>query len=244
MPKEQFRAYMAQQPEMHFCFVNDGSTDSTKAVLDDFVAQFPQQAVALHLSPNGGKAEAVRKGMLYLLKEYPHYPWLGYFDADLATPLNEIDRFFESIEKRPELRFVCGSRIKRMGATVNRNWLRHYLGRIFATFVSKILHLAVYDTQCGAKLIRPEQAKGIFQQEFLSPWLFDVELFARLIHQMGYKEVHEYVLEVPLETCIDKGNSRLKFSHMLKVPVDLLRIRQRYRKHIRAAIKKAGGKIG
>jgi hypothetical protein len=118
---------------------------------------------------------------------------------------------------------VCGSRVKRMGATIHRYAVRHIIGRVFATFISWSLRLPFYDTQCGAKLFLVEDVRqGIFEQPFLSRWLVDVEIIKRLQRHMGYEKSYIRIYEYPLSEWREVGQSRIKFSDMLKIPLDLL----------------------
>ena len=79
---------------------------------------------------------------------------VGYFDADLATPVAELERLLAVIGKDPQLEAVLASRVALLGHSIQRKPTRHYLGRLYATAASLALGVAVYDTQCGAKLFR------------------------------------------------------------------------------------------
>ena len=92
------------------------------------------------------------------------YQFVGYWDADLATPLTEIQVFIQKFKSNNELKAVCGSRVLRLGSSIRRSVFRHYFGRIFATIVSNILNIPVYDTQCGAKIFLAEFAEIIFSE--------------------------------------------------------------------------------
>ena len=110
---------------------------------------------------------------------------MGYWDADLATPLSTIPEFIGKFQSNRALVAVCGSKILRLGASIHRSVFRHYFGRVFATVACNILNILVYDTQCGAKLFRTEHAELIFSEHFISRWFIDVELFARSIAGTG-----------------------------------------------------------
>jgi glycosyltransferase involved in cell wall biosynthesis len=209
-------------------FINDGSTDATSSVLAEMARQAAPQIVAIDLPRNQGKAEAVRTGIQQALATgSPDY--VGYWDADLATPLEMITRFADEARTNPQLHMICGSRICRMGAQIERHWHRHYFGRIFATLAAISLDLPIYDTQCGAKLFDANLARRIFDRPFISRWLFDVELIARMIEALGREQITKAILEVPLEKWEDVGDSKVSLAYLPKIPFELWRIRRTYR---------------
>ncbi len=223
LPKEEFAGFIDRFPEILFCFVNDGSRDNTGEILDNLRQDHRDQIAVINLKSNMGKAEAVRSGVnQVLLGQKPEF--VGYWDADLSTPLEEIPKFAEILGRSPDIQMVCGSRVRRMGAVIKRTASRHYLGRIFATIAALILHLPIYDTQCGAKLIKAELAQSVFSAPFISKWFFDVEVFARTILVLGYEKSNRAILEIPLQKWVDEGGSKVKFRHLLKVPWELFRI--------------------
>ena len=223
-----FVEFSRQNPDISFLFVNDGSTDTTAVMIASMIMQAGQRMKLLDLPENVGKAEAVRAGVLQTLaEEGPGY--IGYWDADLATPLDAVHDLRRAAATVPAKRFVCGSRVRRMGARIERQCLRHYFGRVVATAASTILDLPFYDTQCGAKLIEKDLAALIFRQPFISRWLFDLELIARIIEAFGHPEACRTILEVPLREWKDIGESKIKFSYLPRIPYELYLIRQAYR---------------
>ena len=203
-------------------FVNDGSVDNTLEVSKTIQSKFPKKVAVLNLSENSGKAEAVRQGIFAALED-PEYDCIGYLDADLATPLTEVDFLLSHL--KDEIQVVIGSRVKRLGSHIKRYAFRHYLGRIFATMASVTLDLEVYDSQCGAKIFRKETAKKLFSKPFESRWLFDLELLYRLKNDHP-KNFNEVILEVPLRTWQEKGDTRIRFLDFITAPIELLKIKR------------------
>lgn len=223
-----FHAFLESQQNVDLCFVNDGSTDDTKGVIENFVHEHPGRAQAMHLSDNVGKASAVREGMLACEKT-GRYSFLGYWDADLATPLGEVKQFIAALISPPgEFCAIFGSRMQRLGAFIKRSTVRHILGRGFSTLASWVLQLAVYDSQCGAKLFKREVVGIAFGEPFLTRWLFDVEILARLRNAFGREAVEKGVLELPLNQWKEKAGSKLSARYLIRVPLDLLKIRDKY----------------
>jgi glycosyltransferase involved in cell wall biosynthesis len=207
-------------------FVNDGSADLTLRVLKKIEDNNKDNCFVLNLDKNVGKAEAVRTGInkAYEMNSFSH---VAYFDADLATPLSELFLLKTIMDKNPQLLMILCSRIKRLGAKVKRNIKRHILGRVFSTSASIILKLPVYDTQCGAKLIRIDIIPYVFKEPFITSWLFDIEIIAR-IRNSNPLDIENILFEHPVTKWEDIGGSKLKLKDIVKVPLELLRIHKKY----------------
>ena len=232
LPMQEFIDYFAENTDVDFCFVNDGSSDSTGSMLEALCRRRPSGLMYFNLPHNSGKAEAVRKGALYCLA-MNKYSRIGFWDADLATPLSEIGYLSSFLDKNEKYAFAFGSRIKTLGVIIERKLLRHYFGRVFATFASGVVQLPVYDTQCGAKILKADVAKLVFSEAFSSKWLFDIEIFARIIETYGHNEAMSMMVEVPLRQWIDKGDSRITLSYLIKMPFELFSIYRKHRRNLR-----------
>ncbi len=207
--------------DYYYLFVNDGSTDLTINVLKQIRIGRADRICILDIKKNQGKAEAVRRGILKAL-EWKDFHIIGYLDADLATPLYTIHKIIAVINDN--IRFAFGSRIQRIGANIQRKWYRHLLGRIFATIASKMLDIKVYDTQCGAKFFHVSIVEALFSKKFKTKWIFDLEIFFRLLQLYKNININLYSKEVPIEEWIDVKGSKLKLSHLLKIPFELLKL--------------------
>ena len=221
-----FLDFAARRPAVRFLFVDDGSVDGTMAVLERMVQQAPAAIFAMRLEKNQGKAEAVRRGLLDATGKGPAL--VGFWDADLSTPLSAIDDFLSVAVKLPSVELILGSRVLLMGRDIRRRTSRHYLGRIFATAASLALDLPVYDTQCGAKVFRATDAlRRVLGTPFRSPWIFDVEILARYLALPvddggGPRRSRIYELTVP--AWHDVPGSKLKAFDFLRSVAELFAI--------------------
>lgn len=222
---EEFLESARLDKNLSFFFVNDGSTDETREILTALCRSNPIQMQSIDLETNVGKAEAVRRGVI--AAGDMDVSNIGYWDADLATPLAVIPTFCELLD-HPGITMVFGSRVRLLGRKVERRALRHYLGRIFATFASLILGLPVYDTQCGAKIFKNNrELKLVFGKSFSVKWIFDVEVVARFIMLekiQGARPLRDSSVEYPLEVWTDVPGSKIKWTDFLVGAVELFRI--------------------
>jgi glycosyltransferase involved in cell wall biosynthesis len=231
LPVADFRQFL-DRPGAELLFVDDGSKDNTAEVLRALCAGRAGRARLLECGQNGGKAEAVRRGICASIGDGAAY--VGYWDADLATPLDDIARFLGVLEARPDIDMVFGSRVKLLGRKVERHATRHYLGRVFATVASLVLRLPVYDTQCGAKVFRVVPATAnLFDDPFCSRWVFDVELIARYIRNLGSPDrAASRIYEFPLMAWRDIAGSKLKPSDFLVSFGDIVKIYWKYMRKV------------
>lgn len=230
LPADQFLRFLCES-QVHFVFVDDGSRDKTLDRLESLRTGREDRVFVLRSPANQGKAEAVRMGLNFALDQNAEY--VGYWDADLATPLDAIPQFMAVFTARPDLDMVFGSRVKLLGRHVHRRTGRHYLGRVFATVVSVMLRLPIYDTQCGAKIFRVRPGtRDLTAEPFRTRWVFDVELLARYIRQQGAATLAaQRIYEYPLDTWEDVGGSKVKPFDFFIALRDVIRI---YWKYIRS----------
>lgn len=218
-----FLHFVSTHPGVRLVMVDDGSVDDTWELLDRLRKAAPSAITAVHHSLNRGKAEAVRTGIVAAIAENPAV--VGFFDADLSTPLRAVDDFLALLRTRPDIEFVLGSRVLLMGRDVKRKAARHYLGRVFATAVSLALDLPVYDTQCGAKMLRVNPATAtLFGTPFRSRWIFDVELIARYLRlpvAPGEPPRRDRLYELVLPVWHDKPGSKLRWYDFARAMVDV-----------------------
>jgi len=207
----------------HFCFVNDGSKDSTAKLITELKRKANKKVTLINLEINSGKGEAIRQGFLKMV-DTRYFEIIGYLDADLATPLEEIPYLLAFFDEEYEV--VIGSRVKRLGTHIYRRLPRHYMGRIFATIASTTLKIRAYDSQCGAKFFKAETTQFLFREQFISKWIFDLELLYRLKNEQP--EIYENkLLEVPLRKWSEQLDSKIRLADILRVPIELLKIKTR-----------------
>ena len=187
--------------EIVFVFVSDGSSDGTVALLEKHA---PGNYEVLALPENKGKAEAVRAGILHA-RELPackNIEWFGFWDADLATPLEELPNFLKYRDFfAPDASALFGSRIDRRGAKIDRSFLRHLTARMLITLLEFLCGPHTYDSQCGAKIFQREVLGKAFARPFATSWLFDIEIVLRL----GATKI----VEVPLQEWRDISGSKV-----------------------------------
>ena len=196
--------------------VDDGSTDGTVELVKSRFGQFGNVKVLAN-EANHGKGYVVRQGMLFGQGDI-----LLYTDADLATPIEEIDKMLLQVTAGYDV--VAGSRvIKSPEAKVRRGFLRFIIGRIFSLFVRMLTVRGLSDTQCGFKMFTKGAAREIFSRQKIDSFSFDVEILY-LAKRLGFR-----IKEVPV-SWFETKDTKVRFVRdSLMMARDLFRIRMIHR---------------
>jgi len=216
-----FLAHLDASPETDFVFVNDGSRDTTLDRLAALRDAAPTRVTVVDLAENSGKAEAVRQGLLAAADQGAAF--VGYWDADLATPLDAIDEFSRVLKKFAETQVVYGARRMMLGHRIERTLGRRIVSGICATLARQAVGLPIGDTQCGAKMMRNTPIlRSAIAAPFTSGWLFDVEFFARLSAGMTERRFAFY--EQPLAEWTEVAGSKVSSAAIVKSGFRMLRL--------------------
>ncbi|MDI6698866.1 MAG: glycosyltransferase family 2 protein [Candidatus Saccharicenans sp.] len=192
--------------------VDDGSTDRTAEVALEIMEDYPDFRV-ITLPLNRGKGAAVRAGMLQARGEL-----VLFTDADLSTPIEELEKFLPLIREGYDLVIGCRA-LPESIIKERQSWLREHLGKCFNLLVRLLVMRGFRDTQCGFKLFRKEAAREIFFRLETEGFAFDVEVLL-LARRLGYR-----IAQLPV-VWINHPQSRVRlFRTSLSMLVELLKIR-------------------
>jgi len=223
---KEFANFVHNNHGYHICFVNDGSKDKTLDVLKEF-QQGKEGYISIYdCEKNSGKAEAVRQGILYLVKD-KSLDYIGFLDADLSTDFIDFDDLAKTLSVS-DYKLVIGSRITRMGANIIKQSSRGIISKIINIIIRTILGMEIQDTQCGAKIMNREVAENLFNTPFLTSWLFDVEIFLRMKKYYGAETVEKLICEQPLRRWVHEDGSKFSFKDSVKILGQLSEIARKY----------------
>jgi dolichyl-phosphate beta-glucosyltransferase len=201
-----------RQLSVELIVVDDGSLDSTSAVVERLSAEYPELRL-IRLAENRGKGYAVRTGVVNARGHL-----VLFADADGATPLSELARLQAAIGEGADV--AIGSRaLAGEGVRVRAKLYRRAIGRAFHLLVRSLTVKGVQDTQCGFKLFRGPVAHDLFSRMRMTGFSFDVELLM-MAKRQGYR-----VAEVPVNWVHQPGSKVNLALDSMRMARDLFVIR-------------------
>jgi glycosyltransferase involved in cell wall biosynthesis len=180
--------HFANKPfAVELIIVDDGSTDSTAAVLPVATAGWPMVRI-LRNEPNRGKGFSVRRGVLQARGQY-----VLFTDADLSAPIEEADTLLDLLESTGADAVVGSRALDRSKIGIHQSRFRELSGIVFNLAVRLFTGLRIRDTQCGLKVFRKATTRRAFELQRANGFGFDPELLF-LIERAGGK-----ILEQPVQ---------------------------------------------
>jgi glycosyltransferase involved in cell wall biosynthesis len=175
----------AQPWRSRIVVVDNGSVDETASLARTAAARTDRVDVTVIGCSRPGKGAAVRRGLLTSTA-----PLVGFYDADLATPLTTIGDALAALRSGatgaiasrhvPGAQFVVPQSLgRRAGGTAFRR-------------LTRSLVPGVVDTQCGFKFFRREAVQTAVARVRTSGFAFDVELLAQVLRDGGR------IVEIPV----------------------------------------------
>lgn len=173
--------------KVELVLADDGSTDGTATTVRDLEAQAAAARVSVrHLRlSHAGKGAALRAGISRATGSI-----IAFFDVDLATALEDVDRLIEEAASGTlaiASRAVAGSQL-----VAREGRLRERLGRAYNTLVRTCLTPGIHDTQCGAKAARAAVWAALLGHSSEDGFSWDAEIVA-IARATGVR-----VLEIPV----------------------------------------------
>ena len=195
--------------------VLNGCRDNTFGVVQSVMRDFPEVS-ALNFAAPIGKGGALIEG----LKLARGSDWIGYVDADGATP---PQAFHDLLNRRDEADCVIASRWIR-GAVLHQEQTgrRQFASRVFHAIVECLFWMHIADTQCGAKVMRAEAVEKIHSSLRIADMAFDINLLYAL-KRSGYR-----ILEVPTEWTDKIGSKVALGKTSLVMLLSVIRLRLVY----------------
>jgi len=210
---------------VEICVVDDGSgpeeQQRTREYVESLQPSAPMLKPPLLLDRNHGKGGAIYAGW----RTGASHSWLAFVDADGSCPAPEVVRLIRHALSRgtpgatPPALFA--SRVKMLGRHVDRLLSRHLVGRIYATLVSELLSIPIYDSQCGLKMVPRPAFESIQNRLTVQGFAFDVDLLVALLDSGC--PVHEF----PIDWHEKPGGTVRLFRDPWLMAWDVWKIRQR-----------------
>lgn len=211
-----------QNDLIDFYFIDDGSKDLTSDIIKDNLVN-NKNSFLIKLKHNMGKGNALRNGILKLYsKPYQYY---GFVDADLDIPLNQVIKLYGQLENS---KYLIAITSRNLYQNFNFRRVRSFSSIAMVNIANNIIQFQpkIKDTQCGCKLFKREVVEICFGNEFISEWLFDIEIFLRM--KTNIIDSRQNICEVPLKDLGESVKSNFEFGQNFKILRQLFKINAYY----------------
>ena len=222
---KEFSFFAKNHSNIYWYFVDDGSTDLTNLLINQLKDSLPLVNIQLlKLETNQGKAEAVRTGVLCALSAHK-YSYIGFIDGDLQIPLKQIPKLYKAVKSKAfDMAFSVRDFRRDFNVFKYRSVISY--GMFFLNKSILNFEIPIRDSQCGCKLFSAHVAELLFNDPFISNWLFDIEILLRYKKSKHFSEGN--IIQVPLQKLNKSRDSKLKILENLHLIFDFIKIKRSY----------------
>jgi len=206
---------------LEFIFVDDGSTDSSLKLLQNF-KKTNQRKVKFNIisyKRNKGKGYALKKGVLKARNK-----WILTIDVDLSVKLSQINQWIKKKYIKQKIDIYFGSRLLKDSKKDAKNH-RVFMGKTFNFILNILINkklITINDTQCGFKLYKSSLAKKIFRNIKENGYIHDVEVLI-ISNKKKYT-----IKELPVNWVHVDGSKINIFRDSFKMFIDIFKLKLRY----------------
>lgn len=204
--------------------MNDGSTDGTQEILQEFCQR--NRAGLVNLEQNLGKAGAIREG--FIQSEIDANSAVGFLDADSAFTVETVNSFVNLFSDRRLIgdKALWSSRVKLAGRQIERSNFRHYISRVLLTLILNHYRIKIYDTQSGFKIFSKDVIDSVMKERFRTRWFVDIEI---LLRYRALNKIDLILWEEPVTSWRDVTGSRISFRNWISIALEIVILFFRYR---------------
>lgn len=206
------------------CVVDDGSTDSTAAVVEQYQREHSHWLNFLKLPRNQGKGAAVKKGYLFLANH--GVDKILFTDCDLHYGIEILDRLIAELDA---VDVVIADRSWSASSdhqAISRQASSYIFNRLTGLFTGVIFR----DSQAGLKGFRAKECLPMFELAKITGFAFDVEILSMaLFFRFRIKQV-PVSFHQPREDIPESSVKLIR--HSLLMVLELLKINLNWRRNV------------
>ena len=160
----------------HSIIVVSESTDKTNSIVKDIKRRHGDVSL-IYSRRRLGKGGAITKGFQHVISESSSNDIIGFVDADNAVYASEFLRMVNRLKAGKEIAGVIASRYASGGKIIGYLPFSRYISsRLYNLMIRMLFGINYEDTQCGAKVFRPDAIRKILPTLSVVDMSFDINL--------------------------------------------------------------------
>ena len=166
-------------------FINDGSTDNSKNIIEKFIKDKAKkfEVKLLSFEKNQGKGKAVREGMKLAIGNY-----LLLQDADLELDIKDSRELYDIIQSDDEIKCIFGSRYLSGKLKKNNYFFNQFVAKFNSVIFNLLFAQSLSDIHCGLKILHKDVVKKLNLK--VDDFGLEIDIASQIVRNNFY--IYEY----------------------------------------------------